>query len=270
MLRLAIDHLTRYGFERPVARGLQRLRLTPASTPGQSVHDWALAIEGGRIDAEYRDQHGNQVTLLSMEAGTRELVIRGTGVIQVADQHGISGPHAGPLPLWYYRDPTALTRAGPAVRGFIGLPFEEEPLARLHALSAAIRDSVQYATGATGPGTTAEEAAAAGAGVCQDHAHIFISAARMLGFPARYVSGYLMIDGQVDQEASHGWAEAHVEALGWVGFDVSNGVSPDARYVRLAAGRDYGEAAPITGLVQGAGNELLDVALAVEQQHMDQ
>jgi transglutaminase-like putative cysteine protease len=269
-VRLAIDHVTRYRFESPVARGLQRLRLTPASMPGQEVRDWSLAIEGGRIEAEYRDHHGNDVTLLSIEPGTRELAIRGSGVIEVADRHGIVGDHAGLLPLWFYRDPTALTRAGPTVRALLGLPLDEEPLGRLHALSAAIRDAVRYATGTTGPGTTAEEAAAAGTGVCQDHAHIFIAAARLLGFPARYVSGYLMMDDRVDQDASHGWAEAHVEALGWVGFDVSNGVSPDARYVRLATGRDYGEAAPITGLVQGAGNEEMHVALAVEQQHVEQ
>lgn len=269
-MRLAIDHITRYRFESPVARGLQRLRLTPASLPGQDVRDWSLAIEGGRVEAEYRDQHCNQVTLISIEPGTRELAIRGRGLIEVADRHGITGPHAGPLPLWFYRDPTALTRAGPTVRAFLGLPLEEQPLPRLHALSGAIREAVRYAPGTTGPGTTAEEAAGAGAGVCQDHAHIFIAAARLLGFPARYVSGYLMMNDRVEQEASHGWAEAHVEALGWVGFDVSNGVSPDARYVRLATGRDYREAAPITGLVQGAGNEELHVALAVEQQHMEQ
>jgi transglutaminase-like putative cysteine protease len=269
-VRLAIDHVTSYRFESPVARGLQRLRLTPASLPGQKVLDWSLAIEGGRVEAEYRDQHGNDVTLLSIGPGTRELAIRGRGVIEVVDQHGIAGHHAGPLPLWFYRDPTALTRAGPTVRALLGLPLDEESLARLHALSAAIRASVRYATGTTGPGTTAEDAAAAGTGVCQDHAHIFIAAARQLGVPARYVSGYLMMDDRVDQEAGHGWAEAHVDALGWVGFDVSNGVSPDARYVRLATGRDYGEAAPITGLVQGAGNEELHVALAVEQQHVEQ
>ena len=269
-MRLAIDHVTRYRFGIPVARGLQRLRLTPASTSGQMVRDWSLTIEGGRIEAEYRDHHGNDVTLLSIEPGTRELAIRGWGVIEVVDQHGVAGQHAGPLPLWFYRDPTALTRAGPTVRSLLGLPLNEQPLARLHALSAAIRDAVRYVTGTTDPTTTAEDAAAAGTGVCQDHAHIFIAAARLLGFPARYVSGYLMMDDRVDQEASHGWAEAHVDALGWVGFDVSNGVSPDARYVRLATGRDYGEAAPITGLVQGAGNEEMHVALAVEQQHVEQ
>lgn len=270
-MRLAIDHVTRYRFASPVVRGLQRLRLTPASSPSQTVRDWSLEVDGGQVHAEYRDQHGNDVTLLSIDPGARELAIRGHGMVEVIDRHGVVGPHAGPLPLWFYRDATALSRAGPTIRALLGkLDSGAEPLGRLHALSAAIREAVRYLTGTTGPTTSAEDAATAGSGVCQDHAHIFIAAARLLDFPARYVSGYLMMNDRVEQEASHGWAEIYVDGLGWVGFDVSNGVSPDTRYVRLATGRDYGEAAPITGLVQGAGNEELHVALAVEQQHVEQ
>ncbi len=104
-----------------------------------------------------------------------------------------------------------------------------------------------------------------GKGVCQDHAHIFIAAARLLGFPARYVSGYLMLDDRVDQVAGHAWAEAHVDGLGWVSFDPSNGISPDARYVRLALGRDYRDAAPISGIRLGMLDERLDVRITVEQ-----
>jgi len=101
--------------------------------------------------------------------------------------------------------------------------------------------------------------------VCQDHAHIFITLARMLGYPARYVSGYLMMNDRVEQDATHAWAEAHIAGLGWVGFDVSNAISPDERYVRVATGLDYREAAPISGLLVGAGTEEMAVTLQVQQ-----
>ena len=140
----------------------------------------------------------------------------------------------------------------------------------LHRLSAKVLAQVAYVTGETNVYTTAEEAAELGMGVCQDHAHIFIGAARALGVPARYVSGYLMMNDRIEQEAGHAWAEAHVEGLGWVGFDVSNGISPDERYVRVATGRDYREAAPVTGMSYGAGDSLLQVRLAVEQQLSEQ
>jgi transglutaminase-like putative cysteine protease len=124
---------------------------------------------------------------------------------------------------------------------------------------------VHYDVGHTDAATTADAALSAGHGVCQDHAHIFITAARVLGFPARYVSGYLMLTDRIEQEASHAWAEAHVDDLGWVGFDVSNGISPDPRYVRVATGADYLEAAPISGLSYGGGEQQMVVSLAVEQ-----
>ena len=118
--------------------------------------------------------------------------------------------------------------------------------------------------------TTAEQAITAGEGVCQDHAHIFISAARLLEVPARYVSGYLMMNDRVDQDATHAWAEAYVDDLGWVGFDISNGISPDPRYVRVATGRDYRDAAPVTGISFGTLAQALEVDVAVEQQQVVQ
>ncbi len=75
-----------------------------------------------------------------------------------------------------------------------------------------------------------------------------------------------MMEDRIHQDASHAWAEAHIEGLGWVGFDVSNGISPDTRYVRVASGVDYREAAPIIGLRYGAGDERLSVDIQVQQQ----
>ena len=88
--------------------------------------------------------------------------------------------------------------------------------------------------------------------------------------PARYVSGYLMMNDRIDQEAGHAWAEAHIENIGWVGFDVSNAISPDERYIRVATGCDYRDAAPVTGISWGDGEIALAVSLAVEQQTVEQ
>ena len=123
-----------------------------------------------------------------------------------------------------------------------------------------------YEVGTSQSETRAEDAIAEGKGVCQDHAHIFIAAAREMGFPARYVSGYLMMDDRIEQDATHAWAEAHVDGLGWVGFDVSNQICPDTRYVRVATGLDYQGAAPVTGTRYGGAGETLSVAIEVAQQ----
>lgn len=265
---LSIHHLTRYYFDEPVVHGLQRLRLTPKCTSGQGIVEWSMRVEGGAVQAEYDDQNHNKTTLIAVSPGTRELTVTCHGTVQTADNAGVIGRHAGHLPLWHFLDPTPATRPGPRLRSLITqLPVEDDVLATLHRLSSRILETVSYETGHTDADTPAEEAIGRGRGVCQDHAQIFVACARLLGVPARYVSGYLMMNDRIEQEAGHAWAEAHVEGLGWVGFDVSNGISPDSRYVRVATGRDYAEAAPVTGISYGAKDAAMHVKLAVEQQH---
>lgn len=273
-MRLAIRHVTHYRFDPPLANGLQRLRLTPKETHGQSIVAWTMDLDGGLLETRYEDHNSNHVTLISVLPGTRDLTITCSGTVDTADRAGVVGRHSGRLPLWTFTCQTALTRPGQRLRALAATAEREhgrsDPLALLHGLSRAVLDAVTYATGHTDAATSAEEALGAGKGVCQDHAHIFIGAARQLGIPARYVSGYLMMDDRIDQDAGHAWAEAHIDGLGWVGFDVSNGISPDARYVRLASGRDYAEAAPVTGISFGASETRLAVSLAVEQQAVQQ
>lgn len=271
-MRLSISHTTRYDFSEPVTYGLQRLRLKPKPTHGQSVIEWHMELDGAVLEAEYDDHQNNRTTLVSVTPGTREVSVTCSGTVDTSDQVGIVGPHAGLMPLWCYLRPTPLTRPGARMRALIaGVDARgDKRLDALHGLSRAVLDAVHYETGTTGVDTTAEEALSEGQGVCQDHAHIFIGAARLLDIPARYVSGYLKMDGVVEQEAGHGWAEAYVEGLGWVGFDVSNGISPDERYVRVATGGDYTDAAPVAGLSLGRGHSSLNVTLAVAQQGGDQ
>lgn len=271
-MHLAIEHTTRYRFAEPVAYALQRLRLTPKATQGQVIVDWKVQYEGATAQLEYDDQNCNHVTLVSVVPGSMEVVIHCEGHIDTEDHAGVIGRHSGHLPLWSFFTQTPFTRPGMKMRSLTAAARREENdvLGQLHALSAAILDQVAYEPGYTAVDTTAEQALDAGHGVCQDHAHIFIGAARLLGVPARYVSGYLMMDDQVDQEATHAWAEAHIDGLGWVGFDVSNGISPDARYIRVATGRDYREAAPITGISFGGVEEDLHVHLAVGQRASEQ
>lgn len=271
-MRLSIRHRTRYAFAEPVVHALQRLRMMPKATQGQAVLSWEMEYENARPELTYEDQHCNAVTLISIEQGARDVVVSCSGVVDTQDHAGVIGHHSGHLPLWSFSAQTRLTQPGPKVRALLrDLRCEpDHKLDFLHALSERIRETVEYRSGSTGVTTTAEEAAEAGCGVCQDHAHIFIGAARTLDIPVRYVSGYLMMNDRIHQEATHAWAEAHVDGLGWVGFDISNGISPDSRYVRVATGLDYRDAAPVTGVSFGVASEDLHVDVAVEQQQMGQ
>ena len=265
-MRLHIDHSTDYAYDQPVPYGLQQLRLTPKSRAGQEVIRWNIEVEGGRVELEFDDQHNNRVSLVSTAAGQDRIRIHCEGEVVSADNNGVLGTHGGYAPLWYFSRSTPLTRPGPLLRKLARKAEGENDVSKLHALSAVILDEISYVPGRTDSHTTAEEALALGEGVCQDHAHVFIAAARLLGYPARYVSGYLFMEDRVRQDATHGWAEAHVDALGWVGFDVANGISPDEHYVRVATGLDYREAAPISGMRFGHGDETMSVELQVQRQ----
>lgn len=266
-MRLEVHHHTSYRFEQAPRYGLQRLRLTPIPGPTQTVVEWNIDYGGCVPQLSYVDYLGNNVTLARTERGAEEVVINASGVIETHRQDGVIGPHRGPLRLWYFVRPTGLTETGRAINDVVKrVEGHDDVLHRLHELSLTIRSMVDYESGETGTSTTAEQAMAAGRGVCQDHTHIFLAAARAMDIPARYVSGYLLLDENPDQSAGHAWAEAHVDALGWVGFDVANGISADERYVRVAVGLDYNEAAPVAGVRFGEGEEHMEVALQVAQQ----
>ncbi len=264
---LSIQHITEYQFDQPVRYALQRLKLRPKDGAGQNIISWQLLIDGGKVEAEHDDPHNNHVTLISVAEGRTAITISCQGQVETADNHGILGRHRSHVPLWAYCRPTKLTGAARGVQKLlIGIDREaNDKIAMLHDLSAHILSAVEYRGGATSVDSSAEQAIAAGAGVCQDHAHIFIAACRSVGIPARYVSGYLMMDGRIEQTASHAWAEAHLDNIGWVGFDISNGISPDGRYVRVATGFDYRDAAPVSGMSFGARDKSMVVSLRVEQ-----
>lgn len=265
-MKLSIKHTTTYRYDAPVSYGLQQVRLTPASNRHQTVTRWDVAIAGGKQELSFADQHGNQTLLVQADKGTTEVSVSVSGEVETHTSDGIYGPIYGACPLWHFLQSTPRTQAGKGIKALAKAALKKgNTLDALHELSRATLEAAPYSTQETFAHTTAEEALKAGGGVCQDHAQIFIAAARVAGIPARYVSGYLMMNEQVEQEASHAWAEAHVEGLGWVGFDVSNIISPDDRYVRIATGRDSREAAPISGLRIGPANESMIVSLQIQQ-----
>lgn len=266
-MKLWISHTTTYAYDAPVIYGLQQVRLTPRTDPHQTVHNWSVAVNGGIKELEFADQFNNHCMLVQAVEDAREVALIVSGEVETHSSDGIYGAIYGTVPLWHFLQATPRTQAGPAIAQLAALITDRRgALDQLHALSHAILAAVPYGQAATTVTTTAEQALTAGGGVCQDHAQIFIAALRHAGIPARYVSGYLMMNDRIDQDATHAWAEAHIDSLGWVAFDVSNGISPDERYVRVATGRDSREAAPVSGVRIGTAFETMSVSVQVQQQ----
>jgi len=264
-MRLKISHRTEYRYDVPVQYALQRLRLVPRGGKTQTIHSWSIKVEGAKEEVRFVDHFENDTRLVSILPDATAIGIDAWGEVETFETAGVFGEHKGFAPLWLFQQQTALTKPGDAIRELAASIGEGSELDRLHRLMHVIGVRVTYTQGATHAGTVAEDSLAQGSGVCQDHAHIFVATARVLGFPARYVSGYLMMNDTIDQAASHAWAEAHVPGLGWVSFDASNGISPDERYVRMAVGRDYRDAMPVSGIRLGLAEEQLAVSVTVEQ-----
>lgn len=265
-MRILVGYETTYAYDAEMRSAVQLIRMTPRRHEGQRVRRWRVSVDAeGRL-RKSEDGFGNVVHAFYLSRPTQRVRILVEGEAEVLDTAGVVTGAAEPFPPQVFLRETPLTLPDAAVRGLAAhaCADEPDPLARLHALMRRLRESMAYDGEGTGPTTTAAEALGMGHGVCQDMTHVFISAARALGAPARYVSGHLVrADGRVEQDAAHAWAEAHVEGLGWVGFDPANGVSPTDAHLRVAIGLDYLSAAPVRGSRTGGGVETMDVKLKV-------
>ncbi len=264
-MRITISHQTRYRYDKPVRAVIQSHRLRPSPFKGQTVVGWLTTVSDGIRGGSFRDGAGDLVQGWTVRGPVSEVVVDVQGDVDTTDLNGVLEGHREVIAPGVYLNTTAATRPD---AGLIDLSQVMQgdggTLAAAHRLSESVANAIRYTPGATDARTTAAEALAQGAGVCQDHAHAMIAAARVQGVPARYVSGYLFAsaDGS-PHEAAHAWAEVWIDGLGWVGFDPANQCCPDDRYIRLGSGLDAAHAAPIKGVSRGGGAEHMDVTLAV-------
>jgi transglutaminase-like putative cysteine protease len=268
-MRIRIQHETVYQYQQPAVGLIQILRLTPRNHDGQYIIDWRVEVSEDCRLAEYEDAFGNITHTFTVDGPVGELRVIVQGEVDTQDTNGIVRNAIERFPASLYLRETSLTKADEAITVFaqekLSMAGTDE-LNRLHVLLSSIKEEITYDTNPTHATTTAAEAFALRRGVCQDLTHIFIAAARCLKIPARYVGGYLnRADGVVNQEAGHAWAEAFVQALGWVAFDPANGICATDGYVRVAVGLDYLGAAPVRGTRYGGGTEQLTVAVHVNQ-----
>jgi transglutaminase-like putative cysteine protease len=271
-MRLHVRHHTAYRYDMPTAAAVQTLRLTPRSYNGLTVHRWTVRSDMRRELPSFIDGYGNITHCHSLNQPHLAAAVLVEGEVETANTHGIVRGAPEPLPPLFFLRQTPLTMSDAALEALAGsVARQGSVLKQLHHLVRMVRDKVEYRSGATDTATSAAEALGAGAGVCQDQAHVFISAARLLGIPARYVGGYLWTsDDAREYQASHAWAEAFVHDLGWVGFDPSNRICPTEAYIRTSVGLDCASAAPVRGVRRGTAAETLAVKVRITQAGADQ
>jgi len=264
-MRLEIQHETVYRYEHPLRFSAQYLRLTPYSNVAQHVLNWDIRAQGQITP--WRDAYGNHCHTLVCEEPLTEVRVVAGGLVETSDTAGVL-PYVGGLPIGAFLRSTPLTAADAAIRD-LAEPLRDVPdrIAALHSLAQSIAERVDYRSGGSDVTSTAAEILEAGQGVCQDMAHLFLAAARSIGIPARYVSGYLNTGELGDANmASHAWAAGWVDDLGWLAFDIANQICPTDAHVGLAIGLDYTGAAPIRGVRHGVSqDEIMETQIRVTQ-----
>ena len=280
-----IEHVSRYLYPSPVRQCVLSLCLKPRDDAGQRLLSFDVATDPPALLNSETDFFGNTKHVLTIHREHQGLEITSRSTVERTRATALPGPlGAGAWEkirswtesssYWDFTHPSAFARPSSALTAFVdelGIEAEGDPLEALLRLSDTLYRSFQYVPGSTSAVSPIEHILESRQGVCQDYAHVMIAIARSWEVPARYVSGYLYVDGQAGEEApqtaTHAWVECRLPDLGWIGFDPTNRCMADERYVRIAIGRDYQDVSPIRGVFVGGGEVRLTVDVRVRKTH---
>lgn len=281
-----ITHTTEYQYAGTVSASHNMAHLLPVSYRRQRCLDSDLEISPQpRALRHFRDYYGNTATYFDLAQSHQSMRVTvisrvevlaapaalderpwelvAAEILQASDERSLlarefllASPYLALLPNAHRYASASFTPGRCFADAAINL------MARIHA-------DFKYRPGVTTVATPLEKVFATQEGVCQDFAHLMIVCLRSMGFPACYISGYLETvppAGQsrlVGADATHAWLSVYSPACGWMEFDPTNNIVPDLRHIRLAKGRDYGDVAPLKGVLYGGGDHQLTVSVDV-------
>ena len=274
--RIAIRHRTGYRYAAPVRASHNEARLTPPTVEEyQRTLQASLVITPEVLPLRYIDYWGTTVDAFDIHVPHTELVVLATSIVETC------GPRPVPAGVGWSElaDPAVVNRFAELLATSRYVPAEREVAAIGRSLRAGstplqagrraaewTHETLRYEQGATHVRTSSAQARAAGAGVCQDFAHVTLALLRAVGLPARYVSGYLHPTanaevGETVAGQSHAWVEFW--AGDWVALDPTSMAEVGNRHVLLARGRDYADVRPLSGVYSGSAAENFGVTVEV-------
>ncbi|MGI8458014.1 MAG: transglutaminase family protein [Propionibacteriaceae bacterium] len=278
MTTYEISHVTTYTYDEDVTGSYGLYGLRPRELPWQQNLAHEVTIEPAPRDlATHLDAYGNTRSYFHVTTPHTQLVITGRSTVQVVDPPGTDAPvRSGALELpWEQCRPGLRSDLPEAWRAIdftlesplVDLPIEVADYAQRslrpgRALGEAvvelmhrIHDDFAYKSGSTTVTTRVADVLEQRTGVCQDFAHLMIAGLRSQGLAAQYVSGYLAtraVPGrprQVGADASHAWVGCWVPGEDWLHLDPTNDRLVDDTHATVAWGRDYGDVAPVKGVI---------------------
>jgi len=277
-MKLRILHRTEYRYAQPVTANANELRLTPRTDRYQAPSLHLVRVLPVVRMRRYSDLHRNTVHRFEIEEPHREMAVDVTTLVETRAPDVAGLPRDVPLSaartdeLVEAFQPYLLADGAVAITPGIwrrAVDIESEGgdcLTTLLAVCGHVHASCRYVPGATQVGTTTAEFEAHPEGVCQDYAHFMVALCRAISLPARYVCGYVYDPRRevLGSHSTHAWCEAWLPGHGWLGLDPTNNRVADDSYVVAAVGRDYRDAAPVSGTYFGTGEREMRVTVHVE------
>ena len=284
-MRYEVLHETRYAYESPVVLSQQLLHLTPRVLDWQRLEAHRIDVEPAPTESATRDDYfGNPVRQFVLAAPHAALAVRARSTIEVHARP--APPPAGPWEAVRDRmrgsgagallEPAQFVYESPHVEFFRDLAAYAEPsfapgrdlVEAALDLMRRIHAGFAFDPKATSVSTPLREVLARRRGVCQDFAHYMAGCLRMLGLPARYVSGYILTSPPpgkprlVGADASHAWVSVWTGG-GWLDLDPTNDLRVADQHIALGWGRDFGDVTPMRGVILGGGEQELRVHVTV-------
>jgi transglutaminase-like putative cysteine protease len=266
MKRIRITHTTEYHYRQPVRFGMHRALMRPRE--GHDVH-----IASGRFEIEpkatvrwVRDLDGNSVALATFDEAGRTLRILSEVDVDLYEDRLIEchiEPQARSFPFQYspneqialvpYRLP-AYPHDGYALREWLNDLYQPgqlvDTLELLNRLNTRIFETFQYKRREDPGVQLPSETIALGGGSCRDYAVLMIEAARLWGFGAQFVTGYVQM-GKGQHGSTHAWAEIYIPGAGWQGYDPTNNKPAGDEHISVAVAPHHSEASPLSGSWEG-------------------
>ncbi len=271
-IHAALNHVTRYSYDRLVTLGPQVIRLRPAPHCRSRIISYSLKLEPADHFVNWQqDPFANYQARLVFPKKTRSFKVTVDLVVEMAVYNPFDfflEPGAEDYPFQY--DELLKQELAPYLAAEPLTQRLRDCLARISRekrrsidflvdVNQRVHQDISYLIRMQPGVQSPDETLKLGSGSCRDSAWLLVQLMRHCGLAARFVSGYLIqlkpdvksLDGPsgtaVDFTDLHAWCEVYLPGAGWIGLDATSGLLAGEGHIPLACTPQPSGAAPIEG-----------------------